>query len=548
MVKRTKFDLSSFMILIRDLVLHAQLCYISNKSSRIMGKDLKATYPSSVDEEEQLHRCIESHAIKLGVPLRRRDMNATAVEVAIQSFATGSEAEIEWGTPRPKRQCTLGISTTPQRDRMVDLELGLMTPPYSSINRIRQSSTVSSREISPTPGNRKSSTMPPRLPEKRLASDMVRQQTMPTIAFRGYSSKSQGLNGPDEFHPGTAPIWLVGSAGWLKELEYHVGWTRDHPSPFISLTISPIRAMMKARSGAGRFLATFDLTKIPEGSIFRASDFDLHPKKGDGTPIMYQSGGEFMVYGSITKAAVVSIVSVEELAASPPRIPSDPDPFLIGAITNAWRRNFIRMAIRNNGYLMLSFFAGCAVGQLVRRLSAPLSYAEFAPRFDDIVSTIVTDWQFRCKKYEKWQQNEIFCRGVQLGYDGEVLTSSETDRGEVIDLTGDDELDNNILHELEWAAIEDRDDDPDGSFFKSEALEDSSSAIDDDVEEDSQHDGAEESGESDKVTLDYELPEASISEILSMVQNDMQMQDQHSSRDDQSSSQAWIDWPLWTGM
>ena len=138
---------------------------------------------------------------------------------------------------------------------------------------------------------------------------------------------------------------------------------------------------MKSRGPkSGRFLAIIDLNKIPQESLFTASDLDLHPTKANGDEIRYYSGGEYLVYGHISKEAIVSIISVEELAASPPKTPSDPDPFNIAFITTAWRRVATRKVIKDSGYMMLSFYAGYAVGQLVRLFSL-LSHLDVAGKY-----------------------------------------------------------------------------------------------------------------------------------------------------------------------
>ena len=106
----------------------------------------------------------------------------------------------------------------------------------------------------------------------------------------------------------------------------------------------------------------------------------------------------------------------------------------------------MRIQIRQNGYLMLSYYGGSAVGQLIRLFRLPELY------LIDAVTCIVNDWQFKMRKHEKWQENVIFCEGVRLGYQGYPTSSLGNDKGEVIDLTGDDLDENNLLRELQQAA------------------------------------------------------------------------------------------------
>ena len=100
-----------------------------------------------------------------------------------------------------------------------------------------------------------------------------------------------------------------------------------------------------------------------------------------------------MSWGAIPKFAILSgmynrfssarslvkpptVMAVEDIANIPPSVPNDPDPFLIGFITTAWRRTATRCEISKNGPLMLSYFGGHAVGQLVRRIRLPDAYLD----------------------------------------------------------------------------------------------------------------------------------------------------------------------------
>ena len=167
------------------------------------------------------------------------------------------------------------------------------------------------------------------------------------------------------------------------------------------------------------------------------------------------------------------------------------------------------------------------------------------------MTSIIQDWQFRTKRYENWQDNEIFCQGLRLGAKGEELVNLDHDQGEVIDLTGDDDISSTIFRELEWAAISDgnNDSDADTTIFKKEVIDDLDAILDDD--EDARDHPGEKRESRDKIVLYHEMSEAPISGSPSTAPeqgaNDRTV-DSENQVSTQASTQEWVDWPLWTGM
>ncbi|KAL9634916.1 MAG: hypothetical protein Q9164_003792 [Protoblastenia rupestris] len=451
----------------------AQYNNMRNKSTRLSKEQLRASYPSSSGQEEHIRISLEATARQLGMKIVRRETESN-VNLTKDSCTTPSrgvsdrtsiirhllESDREVTEPRPKRQCTLKAPKTPTKFAIRDHNSGFITP----FNLHKDKSTLfgvyMSPELSPTQAVSKNATQPSPTTMRLSLSTRAGQhdKKLPLIVFRAFTARSQGRNGPDGFCAG-----LFSNAARIEQCPplhselfrssatKHVGKCLTS-SPLISMTDSPLRAMIKvSRLEADKYLAIVDLHKVDkDGSVFNAESLDLKPTKTDKDgrvkSIRYYPAGEWLAWGIIKPQAIISIVAVQDLVRSPPSIPSDPDPFLFRLLPETWQRLYIRIQIRQNGYLMLSYYGGSAVGQLIRLFGLPELY------LIDAVTCIVKDWQFKTRKHEKWQENVIFCKGVRLGYEGYPISSLGNDKGEVIDLTGDDLDKNNFLRELQQAA------------------------------------------------------------------------------------------------
>ena len=248
--------------------------------------------------------------MKLGIRLRRRhflhcDLNAepedkrsqTSVQLPLPFPDARGPPSPPPETPRPKRQCVVRIINSCDPSNNHTRVLGLATPDGSKMT------SKASQVTLPEPS---SPTLAIRTLQRRQSRDTLIPTTqqwsssstgieLPIIDFRGYSEeKSQGLNSPQSFRAGsfldaaripTCPT--VTEPEFIAEANTHCAWTKGHPSRFISVTTSCIRAMMKARSPkTRRYLAVLDLHKIQQsGSIFSADSLHLKPTRPDGSAV-----------------------------------------------------------------------------------------------------------------------------------------------------------------------------------------------------------------------------------------------------------------------
>ncbi|KAL9102222.1 MAG: hypothetical protein Q9163_002604 [Psora crenata] len=319
-------------------VIRTQWNYIKRTSSRIKSTDLKASYPSSHAEEENIRKTLEDLAIRLGIQLRRQGKNSPLHIYRNMRSDRSLLADKLHSSPQ-----------TPSRLMNQDHDNGLLTPPRSQPSDSIPQVPRLSIGRSPTRRSTKAIATPPPMIIPQSPSNITPPLNgdLPSLGFRGFSQTSQGKNGGDGFIAGafvdSARIPACptpNSPDFRNRANKHVGWDKDHKSPFISLTISPIRAMIRARGPiSGRYIAIIDLHKVNQnGSIFAANTLNLTPTRGNGAKIIYYSGGEYLVWGQLHRSEIISVIAVDELAESCPSIPYDPDPFLIGFIITARRR------------------------------------------------------------------------------------------------------------------------------------------------------------------------------------------------------------------
>lgn len=101
------------------------------------------------------------------------------------------------------------------------------------------------------------------------------------------------------------------------------------------------------------------------------------------------------------------------------------------------------------------------MGQLVRAFELPPQYLEAA------VGCVLKDWAFERQKNLKWQENKIFCEGVNHGYTGiENEASSASPEADAAS-SYDDTMDDAFLKQLMEAAFRTSQD-----SFEEEGIED----------------------------------------------------------------------------
>ena len=125
---------------------------------------------------------------------------------------------------------------------------------------------------------------------------------LPLLGYRAFSNMSHGYNSNQHFisglykdAPSIPPCPAVNDAFYISEAEKHVG-KNPSPSPFISVSSTPLRALILAfgfqrrKSSAGAYLATINLKALRgAGVVQKAKDLDLRPAK------KYYPANEFLV-------------------------------------------------------------------------------------------------------------------------------------------------------------------------------------------------------------------------------------------------------------
>ena len=311
----------------------AQYNNMRNKSTRLSKEQLRASYPSSSGQKEHIRISLEETARQLGMKIvrRRTESNVNLTKDSCTTPSRGisdrtsktrhlSESDREVTEPQPKRRCTLKSLRTPTKFAIRDHDSGFMTPPNSHKDKSTLIDAYMSPELSPTQAASRNATQPSPTTARPSLRTRVRQRNkeLPLIVFRAFSARSQGRNGPDGFCAG-----LFSNAARIERCPplhselfrsaatKHVGKCLIS-SPLISMTDSPLRAMIKvSRLEADKYLAIIDLHKVDEdGSVFNAESLDLKPtrtdKDGRVKSIRYYPAGEWLAWGMIKPQAVIS--------------------------------------------------------------------------------------------------------------------------------------------------------------------------------------------------------------------------------------------------
>lgn len=77
---------------------------------------------------------------------------------------------------------------------------------------------------------------------------------------------------------------------------------------------------------------------------------------------------------------------------------------------------------------------GYAVGQFIRALGLPEYFLESA------VDGIVKDWALASSRYERWQDNDIFCDSIRKGYNGTDICQSTLESSNIMTVGTSEEV------------------------------------------------------------------------------------------------------------
>ena len=138
----------------------------------------------------------------------------------------------------------------------------------------------------------------------------------PLLGYRAFSNFSHGLNSNQRFvaglykdAPSIPPCPSTDSTFYIAEAEKHVRKASE-PSPFVSISSTPLRALMLAfgfhrrKSCKGAYLAIIDLKVLRElKTIQRAKDLELKPG------ITYHPANEYLV-GYVPKGAFCMLLTL----------------------------------------------------------------------------------------------------------------------------------------------------------------------------------------------------------------------------------------------
>ena len=308
-------------------VLYSQYVYVAHTPSKTSQRRVQDTLAGTNDNDKIIQHQLKQTAIKLGIRLAEPDQTKYS-EIQPDTSPKRKRSLSQTYTPNAKRPSRVASDPIDDQPCTPEQHYGMKTPPISQEVCQEKLQIERSLQLSPTlairAAQRSLSNPVITKPKKTLSLNNTEPHlSLPLIGFRGYSKESQGLNSPLGFRAGafmsSARIPICPNptdAEFMSEANLHVGWTKGHPSSFISITTSCIRAIMKARSPKfGRYLAVLDLQKIGHsGSIFEAKSLDLQPTNAKGTPIKYHSGGEYLIW--VRNSSITSLSNVFSANAS----------------------------------------------------------------------------------------------------------------------------------------------------------------------------------------------------------------------------------------
>ena len=308
---------------VRQQVLYSQYLYIVRPATNEKQRTAQVTFSSAHQDLDTLYYELEHTGTKLGIKFHRQYLSHSIVDSETYKdtlkrkrlsgtlHAESEKTTMSAASSSKRQQSTFQVSNVSAHLLTPSPKSSLRTPPetgeFCQILPRNQPSGPSSPTLAVrsvrrnifTPASSSQSPVP------KSQGSSAAKEDLPLLGFRGFSAKSQGLNSGSGFRAGafvqSARIPTCPSStntDFMSEANLHVGWSKGHPSPFISITTSCIRAIMKSRSPkSGRYLAIFDLHKIHDsGSMFEAKSLGLKPTKPNGKPITYHSGGEYLIW------------------------------------------------------------------------------------------------------------------------------------------------------------------------------------------------------------------------------------------------------------
>ncbi|KAK0516206.1 hypothetical protein JMJ35_000809 [Cladonia borealis] len=345
------------------------------------------TSPTYVDKN-----AIEQTATELGIRLIERSLGALPRGLkppkkprTVKRKAVALEEDTDFLSEHEsarqaskKRQHPEPLPQTPKRHNNLSARDGLLTPPATSS---QQSIPTSSR--------------------------------LPPVAYRAFSSESQGSYSPEEgFRAGAFVDSEVPLPPEPQSQEYIEEAKR---------IVRAIHRALKLGPDAAICVLSLDLADA-EGRVQSASALKLRQLVNH----FYIPFNEFLVYGKIPPSAILSVLPISKLLAAIPSIPSDPDIFKILILRDSKSLRSGRIA-HEKARLPLSYGVGYAVGKFAQCLGIP----HVQPIWEYVVTNWVVDFRFGegLTRWNEWEDlNDIFRNAVEQGYrssEGNTLTHPE---------------------------------------------------------------------------------------------------------------------------
>ncbi|PWY91209.1 hypothetical protein BO70DRAFT_283201, partial [Aspergillus heteromorphus CBS 117.55] len=274
---------------------------------------------------------------------------------------------------------------------------------------------------------------------------------LPPILYRWSNINSQGVNSKRLFIAGRFvdaerfPPEDITQEEFDQMFSDHVH-IKKTLSPFISTCQSMLAPVHRAITGKEGAIVTIIDTRKLGTPVYSAWDF----VKEHGIKISkYNGGGEFLIWGRIPSAAIISsfkISTIQEMAAESSGIR---DVLQLDKLAS-YKRNSrgLHRALERGASGGLDHATGLAIGKLLSSVNVPFRFSK------DVGTGLFYSW--RLKKEGKW---ESFYEGVDAGYGRSSEpspTSDERPKPEIYEIS-DDESDTE--HDSDFYEISDDDSD-----------------------------------------------------------------------------------------
>ncbi|KAL8778274.1 MAG: hypothetical protein Q9213_007494 [Squamulea squamosa] len=335
----------------------------------------------------------------------RARVESTALSIGIRLLPKANSVPT---TPSSKRKRTLPSSVCrSSSDSEVDWDSSdSASPSQSTVKRklLKNSNTPKARRATVANG-----LLTPPSTAKKSTKKRTRQEAdvvVPSIAFRAFSHRSQGLNGVDGFVAGTFVDCVPQhdppeDSVYLKELWRHLEKHHSGPTPFISVSQHLMRVIIHAyrRDRENHEKTAWSIAVINLSKVTSSVRPVWKVPAGRNARMAF---GEWVVYGSIPAANVLCVVPLNRLVEV--MLYTTP-PFHIGELTVAERTEDARDAMRPSVKRKLNYNDGLAFGRLLLCLGVPKRY------IDETTWPILKDWRYPEHKPGAWSSNVEFVRG-----------------------------------------------------------------------------------------------------------------------------------------